>query len=67
MTLEELEVIVTNQQKAIDDLVRWKKETINAVKSENRLKRKQAIAEAKLEETKREQRRINRHIKNIGK
>ena len=64
MTLEELEVIVTNQQKAIDDLVRWKKETINSIKAQNRLKRNQAIDESKREEARREERKINRQMKN---
>ena len=47
-----------------DDLQRWKTETINSNLAQYRLKRKQAIAEAKLEETKREQRKINRQMKN---
>ena len=64
MTLEELEVIVTNQQKAIDDLVRWKRETINSNKAQDRLKRNQAIDEAKREEERRKQRKINRQMKN---
>ena len=67
MTIEELELRVIALERNCADLQRWKKETINSNKAQDRLKRNQAIDESKREEERRKQRKINRQWKSIGK
>lgn len=64
MTIEELELRVTALERNCADLQRWKRETINSNKAQDRLKRNQAIDESKREEARREERKINRQMKN---
>lgn len=64
MTIEELELRVIALERNCADLQRWKRETINSNKAQDRLKRNQAIDESKREEARREERKINRQMKN---
>ena len=64
MTIEELELRVIDLERNCADLQRWKRETINSNKAQDRLKRNQAIDESKREEARREERKINRQMKN---
>ena len=64
MTIEELELRVIALERNCADLQRWKRETINSNKAQDRLKRNQAIDESKREEARREERKINLQMKN---
>ena len=64
MTIEELELRVIALERNCADLQSWKRETINSNKAQDRLKRNQAIDESKREEARREERKINRQMKN---